>query len=367
MSDKKINIFKDYLKPTITYRGGKTLNEVDPNIKVYKLSSNENLLGSSPLALEAIRNSVDKLNLYPDRTDTRLQDALYDFYDGALEREQFINGPSGSEVIELIIRAFMGEGKECVISNPAFLVYQMFSEKMGSKVIDVPLLAPDFRMNVEGILNAINENTRLVFLTSPNNPTGSYIPKEDLDLYFSKVPDHIVTVLDEVYFQYADAPDFVRALHYVNQGKQVIGLNSFSKAYGLAGLRVGYAYTTPEIAAYVRQLYKPFMINILAIEAILAALKDDDFIQRTVNLVKQEKQKYYKEFQRLSIKHWPSQSNFILIDPAMDEYEFESKMFSQGIMVRPVSNFGAPGLVRITIGTEEANAACFKALESIYV
>jgi len=365
--DKKpIDIFKPYLKPTIVYRGGKTLNEIDPNKKVYKLSSNENRLGSSPKAIRAIAEAATKLNLYPDRDDSRFQSALEEFYNGEIKQGQFITGPSGSEVLELIIRAFMSEDTECIISNPAFLVYQMFSEKMGSSIVDVPLKMPDYALDVAGILAAINDKTRLIFLTSPNNPTGSYIPKKDLDAIVEALPEHVVLILDEVYFQYADAPDYVRALPYVKSGKKVIGVNSFSKAYGLAGLRIGYAYTTAELANYVRQLYKPFLINIIALEAGIAALKDTDFLEATVQLVQTEKKYLYKSFDEMGIDYWKTQGNFILIKSPIDEYEFENKMFEEGVMVRPVANFGAPGCIRITIGTHEDNIACVAALRKIY-
>jgi len=141
--------------------------------------------------------------------------------------------------------------------------YIMFSKKQGGKVIDIPLLAPDYALNVDEMLAAVTDKTRLIFLTSPNNPTGSYIPKADLDRLIYGLPDHVVVVYDEVYFQYADAPDFTTALPYIKEGKNVIGLNSFSKAYGLAGMRIGYAYSTPRIIKYISQLYKPFLLNTL--------------------------------------------------------------------------------------------------------
>ncbi len=364
--EKEINIYKPYLKVSVEYKGGKTLNEIQNIDKpIYKLSSNENLLGSSPLALAAIMGNIENLNSYPDRTPQRLQNKLSEFYQGELSPNQFICGPSGSEVLELIIRAFMGEGLECLISNPAFLVYQMFSEKQGGIVKDIPLKEPDFGLDVDGLLNAITDKTRILFLTSPNNPTGSYIPEKELDRIVDSVPDHVIVVIDEVYFQFADAHDFCRPLKYVKQGKNVVGINSFSKAYGLAGLRMGYAYTTEKIADYVRQLSKPFLVNLLGLEAAIAALDDDQFIQETVELVQKEKQKIYNAFDRLKLHYWKTQGNFILTKPKMDASDFEDKMFQEGIMVRPVANFGAPGCVRITIGTAEANDAMIAALETI--
>ena len=232
--------FKPYLQTKSTYKGGKSLSEVEGiNKPIYKLSSNENQIGSSPKALAAIKKHVDSLSKYPDNSDDRLRLALEKFYDGQLKAEQFLTTNSGVSNINFIIRGFMGEGDECIFSNPAFGPYHEFPVKIGAKSIDVPLIGDDFLLDVDGILNAINERTRLIFITSPNNPTGTHIPKYQVDELINKMPDHVILVFDEVYYQFADAPDFVRPLPYVLEGKNVIGINSLSKAYGLAALRVG--------------------------------------------------------------------------------------------------------------------------------
>ena len=363
---KKIDIFKPYLQVGLEYKGGKSVSAVATGIKkIYKLSSNENILGSSPKAIKAIEKNLTTLNIYPDNTDIRLREALSKFYNNELTANQFITTPSGSEILEIIIRAFLGEGTECIISNPCFMPYKMFSQKQGAKVIDVRLKDPDYSLDIDGIIRAINSKTRMIFLTSPNNPTGTYIPKKDLDKLMRNIPDHVIVVLDEVYFQFADAPDFVRPLHYVKKGKNIIGINSFSKAYGLAGLRLGYAYFTPKIAKYVRQLIKPFFVNTLALEAGIAALSDKAFLKKTVNLVLREKKYLYKELDKTGIHYWKTQGNFILLKPEMDISDFEDAMLRQGVMVRPVAGFGAPGCVRVTIGTREANKAFIAALKTL--
>jgi len=366
-TNTKIDIFKDYLKVDNPYQGGKTLAEIkSQSQKMYKLSSNENPIGASPKAIEAIKAATENLHLYPDRTDARLRTALANFYNGELNENQFVVANSGSETLELIIRAFMSEGHECIISNPTFLIYQMISKWQGAKVVDVPLLEPDFKLDIETILSKVNENTRLLFLTSPNNPTGSYIAKQDLDEIINKLPDHVILVLDEVYYHFADAEDYTTALSYVQAGKQVIGINSFSKTYGLASMRIGYFYTTEKIANYIHQICKPFILNKLSLEAGIAALGDTEFIKETVDLVKHERNYMHTELKKIGVHFWPSQGNFILTKPPMDEKEFEAKMLDLGVMVRPVSAFGAPGCVRITIGTREANDACLTALRKLY-
>ena len=358
--------FKSYLKKPIPYKGGKSKEEVSTNgKKLYKLSSNENPIGASPKALAAIQANLTKLYEYPDRTDQRLLEALSIFYQGVLAPYQFISTNSGVANLELIMRGFLQEGAECIYSNPAFGPYKSFPNKLGAKAIDVPLLGDHFQLNVEGILNAINERTRLIFITSPNNPTGTHIPKVQVDQLIYQIPDHVVVVFDEVYYQFADAKDFVRALPYVREGKNVIAVNSFSKAYGLAGLRIGYSYSTPEIATYLHQLRIPFMINSLSLEAAMAALKDDAFIEKTVQLVHQEKEYLYEQLQRLGIQHWKTQANFILIQPAMNPVVLEAALLQEGVMVRPVAGFGAPNCVRVTIGNREANEAFLQGLKKV--
>ena len=366
MSDQKnkIDIFKPYLLGNAGYQGGKTLGEIKTKTKkIYKLSSNENLLGTSPKALKAFRESLKDLNQYPDRTTGRLQDALSRYYDKKLSPNNFVAGNAGSEVIEHIIRAFLGEGLECIVSNPCFMPYVMFSQWQGAKIVDVPLLMPNYNLDVKGILHAINEKTRLVFLTSPNNPSGTYIPKKDIDQLLENIPDHVVVVLDEVYFHFTDAKDYTTALPYVMAGKKVIAVNSFSKTYGLAAVRAGYGYSTPEIADYIRRLSKPFLINRPTMSAAIAALDDTEFVAKTVNLVKSERERLYPILDKIGIRYWKSQANFILVKPSISEFEFEEKMLLEGVMVRPVGSFGAPGCVRVTVGTKAANNAFIRALK----
>ncbi len=361
--------FKSYLKKEAAYSGGKSRSEIQLGDKeIHKLSSNENALGASPKAIIAIQKQLTNISEYPDRTDERLRNALSDFYQDELSANQFITANGGVGLLELIIDGFMEEGSECIYSNPGFSAYKGFPSKVGATSIDVPLIEHenDFELDVKGILNAINEKTRLVLVTAPNNPTGTCPSKSQIDELVEGLPEDIIMVYDEVYFQYVDRTDYVRAYHYVNSGKNVIGLNSFSKAYGLAGLRIGYAYSSPEIASYLQGIRRPFLIDSISMTAAIAALKDEEFIEQTVNLIHEEKQFLYKELNRLGIKHWKTEANFILIQPDIDAHLFEDLMLKQGIMVRPAKNFGSPG-VRVTIGTRHQNKAYIRAMENILV
>ncbi len=357
------SIFKPHLVPKEVYKGGKNIPPSDK--KIYKLSSNENPLGASPKAKAAIKVAADHIDLYPDQTDMRLREALVQDFGGKLTPNQFITGNSGSEVIDMILRAFINEGDEVIYSNPCFLPYSVFSRWYGAEQIDIKLKEPDYSLDVEGILNAISERTKIIFLTSPNNPTGTYIPKPVLDDFLNRVPKNIVIVFDEVYRHFADADDYISALPYVLEGHNVIGLNSFSKTYGLAGQRIGYCYTTETIANYIRLIQKPFLLPLTSMEAAIGALNDTDFIAETVKTVLKGREYLAKAFDELGIPYWPSQANFFIIDPPLPEMEFTDKLMDEGIMVRPVSQFGAPGKVRITIGDAEANAALVNALKKI--
>lgn len=356
-------IFKAHLQTNYEYRGGKNIPA--SNKKIYKLSSNENPLGASPKAIEAAQKALKQVDIYPDQTDIRLRQALVKDFNGKLTEDQFITGNSGSEIIDMLLRAFVSEGDEVIFSNPCFLPYAAFSKWYGAKQIDIPLLEPNYDLDVEGILNAITDKTKVIFLTSPNNPTGTYIPKVILEDFLHRVPNNILIVFDEVYRHFADAPDYVSALPYVLEGHNVLGLNSFSKTYGLAGMRIGYGYTTKTIANYLRLIHKPFLMPLPSLEAAIGALNDTEFVQETVKTVAEGKQFLADSFASLGIKYWPTQANFFIIDPPLPEMEFTDKLMELGIMVRPVSQFGAPGKVRITIGDKEANHALINALQKL--
>ena len=368
MAKGQINIFKESLMPKGAYKGGKSKTEVAALIgkkKLYKLSSNENYLGSSPKALKAIRAGINSLNIYPERTDARLKKALSKFYGGIFTPDQFITDNSGVALLELIERAFLEPGHEIVVCNPAFKPYQMFAGKLGASVVNVPLKGKYYKLDIPGILGAINKNTRLLFLCSPNNPTGTHIPKAQLDELLPQMPAHVVVVYDEVYFQYADAEDYTTGIPYVDAGFNVIAINSFSKAYGLAGMRVGYGYTSKEIAQYISRVRRPFHINTLSMDAAIAALSDTAFLKKTVSLIHTEKAYIYKALDKLGVRYTKTQGNFIALKPKMKDTDFEEAMLKQGVMVRPVANFGAKGWIRVTIGDREANQAYLKALRKI--
>lgn len=360
-------IFKAHIKEK-DYSGGITRGEIKLDFaedKICKMSSNENVLGPSPLAIQAISKNLKSLHEYNFRNDSLLKKAICENYK-YLTPENIVSANSGIEVLELITRAFLSPGLECIISNPTFIAYESMIENEGSKVINVPLNSENYTIDVEGILNAVNKKTRLIFITNPNNPTGTYSCKKDIDHLIYSLPEEVVVVYDEVYFHFADAPDYPRAFDYIKENKNVIGIHSFSKAYGLAGIRLGYGIATPKIISYLENIKRPFIINTLTMVAGIYALKDKAHLSKTLDLIKTEKQWLFKTFDKLGIKYWPSQTNFIFIKPKIELNDFISYMLNQGIMIRSCEKFGAPNGARITIGNREANTALVKALTKIY-
>lgn len=360
-------IFKAFIKEK-DYEGGITRNEVkfdDSEVEIWKLSSNENILGPSPLAVKAIVNNLSALHEYTFRDDSPIRKAIVES-NKRLAYNQVFAANGGSEILEIICRAFVSPGLECIISKPTFIAYKNYIENEGGIVVDVPLDNSDYTIDVEGILNAVTPKTRLVFVTNPNNPTGTYTNKNQMDYLINSLPEHVVVVYDEVYYHYANAKDFPRAIDYIDQGKNVIGVHSFSKSYGLAGIRLGYGFSTSEIVAYIANIKRPFVINTLTMVAGIAALKDEKYLHETTTLVTKERNWLYNCFQKLEIKYWESQTNFIYIEPSIDIHEFTKKLLKFGIMIRPCDNFGALNGVRITVGNRKSNLALIDALTSIF-
>jgi len=285
-----------------------------------------------------------------------------------IKPDQFITGNGGMEVLDFICRGLVNLGDECIISTPTFLAYKDFIQVCGGKVVDVPLSTEKFRLDVQGILQAITEKTRLIFITSPNNPTGKIVSRAEMDELVEKVPPNVCILYDEVYHHFVtEGIDWPRALDYILAGKPIIGLHSFSKAFGLAGIRLGYAFTTPTIAKYLYNLERPFQISLLTMEAGLAALKDIKHLEKTKQIVHKGKHLVYGCFLQQGVMYWPSEGNFVLFKPPYDPEDFTADMLEQGVMVRTGKVFGAAGCIRVTIGSREAVKAFIEAFEKLNV
>ncbi len=357
MSDENFThpLFKAHIQKASRFQLRKPTPNKSNWDKFYKLSSNENLMGASPKAVKAMKDALEGVYEYDFYDDYEFQDVLADFYDQEIKSGQFITANSGVEVLEIICRGLVSVGSECIISSPTFSPYKNIIELEGGVVVDVPLSLPDYQLDVQGILNAVTDHTALVFITNPNNPTGTYASKEQFESLLNALPDDVIVVYDEVYFHFVDADDFPYAKDYIKQGKNLIALHTFSKIYGLAGLRIGYGFTTPEIGEYLNKIFRPFRIGSLQTLAAYEALKDKDHLEKSQQMVWEGKKWLYQKFEEFGITYWKSQGNFVMFNANQPSLELTMKLLDEGVMVRPGDNFGAAGCIRLTVGNQEAN------------
>lgn len=333
--------------------------------KIFKLSSNENPLGPSPAAIEAIRHHSITLGEYPPTRDTRLRQALADHYGAGLTSDHFFAANSGSEGLECIGRAFLQPGDECIICSPAFSVYNWVAGLQKAILVDVPLDPVWLTHRLDAILAAVTDRTRLIFLSNPHNPAGTIITADEMETLYTGLPDHVVVVSDEVYVHYVDRPDFPKTVSDVLANRNVIILHSFSKAFGLAGLRLGSGIARPDLIARMAPFHRTFHLGSMTIEAGIAALKDRAHLKKSVDMALQGKAWLYQQFARLGLATWPSEANFILVRLPAPAYETAVRLLEFGVIVMPQARNGLDNCIRVTVGTPEGNEAFIQALEKV--
>jgi len=347
----------------VAYEPGKPIEEtarelgLDP-ASIVKLASNENSLGPSPAAQEAMRGELAQMHVYPDGSGYKLRAALADQY--GLELEHVVLGNGSNEIIELLCHCFLNQKAELIAAEHAFVVYKLMATLFGAKYVQVG--DPGFVHDLDGMLAAITEQTRLVFIANPNNPTGTCVGQDALDRFMDQVPEHVVVVFDEAYYEFwQDAPDTLR---YVREGKNVCILRTFSKAYGLAGLRIGYGLAAPEVAGILQKARQPFNANAMAQAAALAALKDREHVKKT-RAMNDAGLKYYTEaFDQRGMEYVPSVANFVLVNVGDGDAVFQ-KMLEKGVIVRAMRGYQLPDWVRISVGTQQENERCIEVLDEV--
>lgn len=356
--------FKKHIQDIRPYEPGKPIKELQREYgirNVTKLASNENPLGASGKAVRAMRDAIRDVHLYPEGSCyyllTRLAGAL------DIDPEHIICGNGSDEIIELLARGFLSEGDEVVSSEMTFLVYPILAQVCGASFKAVPM--KDHRYDLEGILRAITPKTKLVIIVNPNNPTGTYVTAQEVEAFLSQVPPHVLVCFDEAYVDFVDAEDFPKMLPYVKEGRpNVVVLRTFSKAYGLAGLRIGYGVASKEIVAYLHKVRQPFNVNSLAQAAATAALDDSFFLWRTKWLVVRGRKFFYRKLKKLGLEYLPSQANFILINMKADCQEVYQYLLRQGMIIRPMTAYHLQDWIRITIGRRSQNVQLIKMLKS---
>jgi histidinol-phosphate aminotransferase len=317
--------------------------------EVFKLASNENASGPSPAALEAIQGVLKGLHRYPDGHAGVLRAALAAKL--GVEAAQIFIGNGGDDVLSVLARTFLNDGDEVIIPQPTFSPYRHVSQVMGANVVFSPLL--DFRIDLDDITSRASEVTKLIFLCSPNNPTGAIIGKRALASFLEALPENTLVLLDEAYGDFVDDPEWPDSLALIEQYPLIV-LRSFSKIFGLAGLRVGYGLGDKDLIGYMHRVREPFNVNQLAQVAAIAALGDEDFREASIRVNREERQKYYRAFRDLKLKFIESQANFIFVN-VQGGNAFSRALEQRGLIVRPGSAFGCPEWIRVTIGAPEEN------------
>jgi histidinol-phosphate aminotransferase len=324
-----------------------------------KLASNENPLGPSPLAIAAIREAVGRLHRYPDGSGYYLRKRLSEKFN--LPFDGIVLGNGSNEIIELTLRTFLLPQDEVILPAPSFLVYKLAVQTMGGKVVPVPLT--NFTIDLAKTTEAITSRTKIIFVNNPNNPTGTIIKKGDFESFLETIPPHIIVVLDEAYIEFVKDGDTPRGFDYVHRsGPYVIVARTFSKAHGLAGLRIGYGVMEPAIADYLHRVRQPFNTGALSQAAALAALDDEEFLHKTQSTVGEGLTFLYQEIGQLGLNYVPTQSNFFLIEVPTDARDIHETMLRQGVIIRPMNSYGMPGYIRVNAGLPEENVRFIRAL-----
>lgn len=347
------------------YHPGKPIWEVQKELginRVIKLASNENPIGPSPKAIEAISNSLLGINRYPDANATNLKEAIASHFQ--LQMEQIILTNGADEIITLISETFLEEGDEVIVPSPSFSEYDFGAHLMGAKVVSVSL-GEQFEYDIEAIISAVTEQTKMIYICSPNNPTGTYIPKGQLQQLLDSLPEQVLVVFDGAYSHYAESDDYTNGLEFVSLGYPIVVLQTFSKIYGLAGIRVGFGVAPEAIIHNILKVKEPFNVNMLAQVAAAAAIADDSHIQTSQEVNKYGREWLYREFSNLELHYIESMSNFVLVKIGTNAKNVYEKLLAKGIIVRYGGTWGLPEYIRISVGTSKENAVLIGLLSSI--
>jgi len=360
---KPIDQVPEYIRTLVPYAPGKPIEEVERQYGIansVKLASNENPLGPAPKALEAIRANLGQLHLYPDGDCFYLKNSLAKRL--GVAPDEIIFGNGSNEIIELAARTFMRVGDEAVMARQAFIVYKLIVQAVGGVAKEIPLR--NFTHDLDAIANAASPKTRIVFLANPNNPTGTIYRRAEWERLLDRLPEEVLIIADEAYFEYVGDPEYPDSLRYQDRGKTIITLRTFSKLYGLAALRIGYGVASRDVIALMQRVRQPFNVNAVAQWAALAALDDKEHAQRSLEANRQGMEFLNSELTRLGLPYVPSHGNFVLVRVGNGNEVFQ-RLLSQAVIVRPMGAYEFPEYVRVTVGTMEENRRFIEALGRI--
>ena len=358
------------IKQLRPYSPGKPIEELERELGIsnaIKLASNENPLGCSPMARSVLEQAGVNIELYPDANAFYLKQALAERL--GIEINQITIGNGSNDVLDLIARSFLDRETEAVFSQYAFMVYAMVTQACGAtarvaKALDACSATP-YGHDLDAMCGLISDKTRVVFIANPNNPTGTWLPADELRNFLDRIPENIAIVVDEAYFEYVDFDHYPDAVQWLNRYPNLIVTRTFSKIYGLAGLRVGYSVSSPELCDLFNRVRQPFNGNSLGLAAARAALGDDAFVERSRQCNQQGLQLMQQWFDRQGIEYIPSAGNFLTVRFGDSSQRIYQSLLERGVIVRPVANYGMPDYLRISVGTEDQLARMFEVLEDI--
>jgi len=347
----------EYVLGIQPYVPGKPLEELERELGIsnsIKLASNENPVGPSPAALKAIAGSFSDINRYPDGSVYYLRQALASKL--SVSEDELIFGNGSNELLDIVVRTYLKQGDAAVMAAPSFVVYAMAVNSVGGRAIQVPL--KDFRHDLAAMADAITPETKMVFIANPNNPTGTMNTKAEFDSLMARVTGDMLVVIDEAYFEYVTDPDYADSMKYLRSDKNVLILRTFSKIYGLAGLRIGYGIGKKDLLIDMNRIREPFNTSSVAQRAALAALSDDAHVRHSREVNATGKDYLYGELTALGLKYVPTHANFIFM-PIEDSLSLNDKLLKKGVIVRPMG----PKAIRVTIGLPEENRRFIQALK----
>ncbi|MFT4549276.1 MAG: histidinol-phosphate aminotransferase [Verrucomicrobiales bacterium] len=351
------------LETLVPYEPGKPIEDVARELglnpdDIIKLASNENPIGPSPKAVEAMKLAAESANVYPDGGGYKLRTAIAEKF--GLDRSNIVLGNGSNEIIEFVGHAFLQPGDDVVVADHAFVVYKLMATLFGANTIEVP--DPGFAHDLEAMAAAVTPKTKQLFIANPNNPTGTLVELDAIERLLDKVPDHVVVIIDEAYYEFLDTPP--DTLKFVREGRNVVVLRTFSKIQGLAALRIGYGMAPAHIADVLQKTRQPFNANALAQEGALAGLLDQDHQDKTKALTDEGRAFFEKTFTEMGLEYVPSFANFVLVKVGDGDAVF-ADMMKKGVIIRAMRGYKLPEWVRISVGTMEQNKRCIEVLRSV--
>jgi histidinol-phosphate aminotransferase len=351
-----------YVRAIAPYQPGKPISELAREMGldeggIVKLASNENPLGVSPLARAAMAAQLPKLARYPDGNGFELKQALANRH--RVQDDQIVLGNGSNDVLELVARCFLGNGTSAVMSQHAFVVYRLATQVAGATMLETR--AKDYGHDLAAMASAVREDTRVIWIANPNNPTGTFVPAPQLEAFLQRVPPRVVVVLDEAYHEYLPGEAQVDSVRWLARFPNLVITRTFSKAYGLAGLRVGFALAHPEVADLMNRVRQPFNVSSVAQTAAQAALDDREFVHRSVELNRSGMRQIVEGLGRLGLQHIPSFGNFLSVQTSAAAQVYE-RLLRQGVIVRPIGMYGLPDHLRVSIGLPAENERFLSAL-----